>query len=104
MFFPTNTLNWAHNIYGIFKTDADLGGQDLTSSIQSSFMNCLASCASTVAWTHVSYCYKEPNCRNAGSCYLKYKPRDQSSANIVIGVQTAILNQSNLYLTKNFYF
>ena len=97
MFYPSNALSWTTNSYGIYTNNADLGGQDLSNSIQSTFTNCLATCASTAACTHLSYGYSNTNWWTPGSCWLKYGPRTQSTVSSLAGVQTAILNQSNIF-------
>ncbi len=91
MFYPTNTLNWATNSYGIYKTDADFNGQDLIQSIQPTFNDCLASCAATQTCTHLSYSNLPVH-----TCWLKSGPRSQSSVTNKVNVQAAILNQSKI--------
>ena len=93
MFYPTNTLNWATNSYGIYKTDADFNGQDISNSIKQTFNDCLVSCAATATCTHVSY---GGQLNIQAVCYLKSGPRSQSSATNKPNVQAAILNQSKI--------
>ena len=93
MFYPINTLNWATTSYGIYAINFSfffLSGHDMSSIYLNSFENCLASCVSTVNCTHVTYV-------SNGLCWLKYGPRSQYDASAMSGVQSAILNQSNVF-------
>jgi hypothetical protein len=91
VFYPTNTLNWATNSYGIFKIEVDFYGQDLIQSIQPTFDDCLASCAATPTCTHLCYSILPVH-----TCWLKSGPQSQSSAINKPNVQAAILNQSKI--------
>jgi hypothetical protein len=96
MFYPINTLNWITNSYGIYSNNTDLTGQDIGNSIQPTFEDCLALCASNENCTHLSYCYASGQSILQGSCWIKSGPRNQSSAISMLNVQTAILNQSSV--------
>ena len=95
MFFPTNTLNWIKNSFGIYAIDVDLGGQDIFDIQLTSFDDCLVLCVTTVSCTHVTYWYSSYGPQ--GHCWLKYGPRSQVDASSLSGVQSAILNQRNFF-------
>ena len=97
IFFPDNALNWATNSYGIYATNTDLRGQDLSNSIQGTFKDCLALCAATSTCTHISYGCCQTSWWTPGTCWLKKEPRSQLTASTLSDVQSAILNQSNVF-------